>query len=180
MSGRPVERQDPFQDEVTARYDAQDVARLRSQYPSPKVPPPATYALSGAPPAEQARFESGVTPVRRLGAVSPSAVSPSAVSLSAVLPGAARKAAVGSSASAPIVPMHILRQVVACYSEFLGLAARPVVIEQMRDMGLTPASVTISDLPRLVIALARRLDTSRAEHEFYSSVRGVHPMLTHL
>ncbi len=81
-------------------------------------------------------------------------------------------------APAPViefVPLHILRQVVAEYAEFLGPAAKPVIVAEIVSLHFGPERFPVALLPQLAGRLLRRLDTSRAASDFVARLRPIHP-----
>lgn len=75
------------------------------------------------------------------------------------------------------VPLHIMRQLVSEYAEFLGPAAKPVVIAEIVSLHYGPDRFPLSHFPHLAERLVRRLDTSRAAADFVQRLRVLHPTL---
>jgi hypothetical protein len=78
------------------------------------------------------------------------------------------------------VPLHIMRQLVAEYTEFIGPAAKPVVVSEIVSLHFGPDRFPVSHFPHLAERLVRRLDTSRAAHQFVERLRALHPCLAKL
>lgn len=79
-----------------------------------------------------------------------------------------------------MVPLHIMRQLVAEYTEFIGPAAKPVVVSEIVSLHFGPDRFPVSHFAHLAERLIRRLDTSRAAHEFVERLRVLHPSLAKL
>lgn len=75
------------------------------------------------------------------------------------------------------VPLYVLKGLLSCYVEFMGVAAKPVLKQEMLGLGVTPHNIQRTQLPTLVGRLATRLDTRTASDAFLRAVRLVDPAL---
>lgn len=151
MSSHPHPTRDLFQDEVTTRYTFPP-AEVQNPMPEAADPTPPSQRM----PREHAPIEQGVSQVFAVRATSqpPSVPEPR-----------------------EFVPLHIMRQLVAEYAEFLGPAAKPVVIAEIVSLHYGPDRFPLSHFPHLAERLVRRLDTSRAAADFVQRLRVLHPTL---
>lgn len=79
-----------------------------------------------------------------------------------------------------LVPLHIMRQLVAEFAEFIGPAAKPVVVSEVVSLRFGPDRFPVSQFPLLAERLVRRLDTSHAAQRFVERLRTLHPCLAKL
>lgn len=137
----------------------QDEVTTRYTFPPAEVQNPMPVAAEPAPASQRAPREQGVSQVF---AVKPTSQPPSAPE------------------PREFVPLHIMRQLVSEYAEFLGPAAKPVVIAEIVSLHYGPDRFPLSHLPHLAERLVRRLDTSRAAADFVQRLRVLHPTLAKL
>lgn len=78
------------------------------------------------------------------------------------------------------VPLHIMRQLVAEYSEFLGPAAKPLIVAEIVSLHFGPERFPTSCLLQLAQRLLRKLDTSKAADQLAERLRLLHPCLERL
>ncbi len=154
---RPAE--DPFPEEVTRPYN--EPPERYGELGQPR----ANSGVSARPTEEHARPQSSLRLMtgKTLGGTMLSR------------PRAARVERTEPSKSS--VPLWVLRDLLKAYTERLGAAARPVLVAEMRALGVTPESIRENQMPLLVGQLAARLDTVRAQSEFLRAARIIHPSL---
>jgi hypothetical protein len=83
----------------------------------------------------------------------------------------------GEPPPVPAVPLYVLKALLGCYTDFMGVAARTVLKQEMTKLRLTPQTVSRQQLPTLVGRLAARLDTRVTSDAFLRAVRLVDPAL---
>ena len=79
--------------------------------------------------------------------------------------------------SVQMVPLEVLRALMASATEYLGPSVRPLVSAELRRLGVTAQSLPWALLPTLIAALSARLDTAHAVSNFTHSVQLAHPDL---
>jgi len=73
--------------------------------------------------------------------------------------------------------MDVVQAILACATEYLGPAARPVLSSELRKLGVTAQSLAWVLVPVLVAGLAACLDTPSAVSAFTRAVQLAHPDL---
>lgn len=135
----------------------QDEVTTRYTFPPAEVQDPMPVAAEPAPASQRAPREQGVSQVF---AVKPMSQPP--------------------PAPQEFVPLHIMRQLVSEYAEFLGPAAKPVVVAEIVSLHYGPDRFPLSHFAHLAERLVRRLDTSRAAADFAQRLRLLHPSLAQI
>jgi hypothetical protein len=82
-----------------------------------------------------------------------------------------------SGVTQTLVPIEVTQAILACCTDFLGPAARPILAGELRRLGVTPQSIPWSLIPGLISGISAHLDTARAVHTFSRSVQFCHPSL---
>lgn len=83
----------------------------------------------------------------------------------------------GPARSVQLVPLEVLRALMAGATEYLGPSVRPLVSAELRRLGVTAQSLPWTLLPTLIASLTARLDTAHAVSSFSRSVQLAHPDL---
>jgi hypothetical protein len=176
-----------WEDEVTARYDVQELRREML------VASSAAQVARNAEPAREAQRTkdaptSAVTAIDVVEVTYEPESDPRAPMYThKTMPEVVRgqhtaQARVQPSMTAPpaqsAVQLYVLKALLNCYTEYMGIAARTVLKQEMVKLGLTPQTVPVSALPTLVGRLAARLDTRIAADAFLRAVRMVNPALS--
>ncbi|HEX2730627.1 MAG TPA: hypothetical protein VHM70_03445 [Polyangiaceae bacterium] len=171
-----------WEDEVTARYDADGIRRnLLLVTGTSSVPE------SGVLTIEPRTLSARITDARRgqqpAVAVRPS---PAPVAIERRVVERAVESERTANAQRPVepspksvaVPLYVLKALVGCYTEYMGVAARVVIRQELTKLGVDPETVTRAQLPTLVGRLAARLDTHAAADSFLRAARQVDPALS--